>query len=61
VGLTARAAVLNSDEEAATSFMLGDDLREGGRGEAAALRAHGGVVMREKVAAWWPYWRGIRW
>jgi hypothetical protein len=53
--------VLNSDEEAATSFMLGDDLREGGRGEAAALRAHGGVVMREKVAAWWPYWRGIRW
>jgi hypothetical protein len=46
---------------AATSFVLGDDLRGGGRGEAAALRAYGGAVTRGKVAARRTYRRGVGW
>jgi hypothetical protein len=41
----ARAAVLDSDSEAATGFVLGDEARGGGRGEAAA-------GTEEDAAAW---------
>jgi hypothetical protein len=45
----------------ATSFVLGDDLRGGGRGEAVTLRAHGGAVTRGKAARRRSYRRIVGW